>query len=233
MSVDKIIGLDARGSIFASVLCHRTRAPLVLARKAGKLPGSLVRKEFKLEYGTATMEIQKDSIDLEDAIDIREIKSIKLANQVLKIRRKKKLERDQRMQQENIQAQAQANAQQQQAAAQSEVQKQQALTQSQIQLEQAKSQMKNETMIQETELKKQLMELEFQYNMSLKGADVDGLKNREKEKEDRKDERTRIQATQQSEMIEQRKGEKPPKNFESAGNDILGGGFDLGAFDPK
>ena len=190
-------------------------------------------EEKQLLENNIQIAIQKDSIDLEDAIDIREIKSIKLANQVLKIRRKKKLERDQRMQQENIQAQAQANAQQQQAAAQSEVQKQQALTQSQIQLEQAKSQMKNETMIQETELKKQLMELEFQYNMSLKGADVDGLKNREKEKEDRKDERTRIQATQQSEMIEQRKGEKPPKNFESAGNDILGGGFGLGAFEPR
>ena len=55
----------------------------------------------------------------------------------------------------------------------------------------------------------------------------------EKEKEDRKDERTKIQATQQSEMIEQRNSGKPPKNFESAGNDILGGGFDLGSFDPS
>jgi hypothetical protein len=59
------------------------------------------------------------------------------------------------------------------------------------------------------------------------------MKSREKEKEDRKDERTKIQATQQSEMIEQRNSGKPPKNFESTGNDILGGGFDLGAFDPK
>ena len=72
------------------------------------------------------------------------------------------------------------------------------------------------------------MELEFQMNMKLKTAEADVLKQREKQKEDRKDERTKIQATQQSEMIEQRKSGKPPKNFESAGNDILGGGFNLG-----
>ena len=77
------------------------------------------------------------------------------------------------------------------------------------------------------------MALEFQYNMQLKGVEVDGMKEREKQKEDRKDERTKIQATQQSEMIEQRNSGKPPKNFESAGNDTLGGGFDLGSFDPS
>ena len=77
------------------------------------------------------------------------------------------------------------------------------------------------------------MELEFQMKMQLKSMEVEGQKSKEKEKEDRKDERTRIQASQQSELIEQRKGEKAPKNFESAGNDILGGGFDLGSFDPS
>ena len=70
MPCDKVIGLDARGFIFASVLCHRTRTPLVLARKSGKLPGSLVSREFELEYGTATMEIQKDSIDRGDRVVI-------------------------------------------------------------------------------------------------------------------------------------------------------------------
>ena len=77
------------------------------------------------------------------------------------------------------------------------------------------------------------MELEFMYNMQLKGIESDGKKGKEKEKEDRKDERTRIQVTQQSELIEQRNTGKPPKNFESAGNDILSGDFDLGAFDPR
>ena len=88
-------------------------------------------------------------------------------------------------------------------------------------------------MEQEVLHKKELMQLEFQMNMQLKQLENESVRAKEKEKEDRKDERTRIQATQQSELIDQRKSEKPPKNFESAGNDILGGGFDLGAFDPR
>ena len=179
------------------------------------------------------MAIQQQNIELEDAIDVREIKNIKLANQVLKIRRKKKIERDQVIAQQNIQAQAEANAQTQQVAAQAEVQKNQALTQSEAQLEQMKAQMESLKMQQEVFHKKELMELEFQYNMQLKSIETEGQKTKEKEKEDRKDERTRIQASQQSDMIDQRKKDLPPKNFESAGNDTLGGGFDLGAFDPR
>ena len=179
------------------------------------------------------MAIQQQSIDLEDAIDLREIKNIKLANQMLKIRRSKKQEKDQALQQQNIQMQSQANAQSAQASAQAEVQKQQALLQSKAQLQQLESQLEAQKMQQEVEYKKQLMQLEFQMNMQLKNLEVQGAKSREKEKEDRKDERTKIQATQQSEMIEQRKTGKEPKNFESAGNDILGGGFGLGSFEPK
>ena len=179
------------------------------------------------------MALQQQVIELADAIDIREIKNIKLANQLLKIRRKKKLDRDQALQQQNIQMQGQMNQQAAQAAAQSEVQKNQALTQSQAQLEQVKAQLESQRMLQEVQMKKELMGLEFQYNMQLKGIEVDGQKTKEKEKEDRKDERTRIQASQQSELIDQRNSGKPPKNFESAGNDILGGGFDLGVFDPR
>lgn len=177
--------------------------------------------------------LAQQSIELEDAIDLREIKNVKLANQLLKIRRKKKVENDQIAQQMNIQAQAQANAQAQQVAAQAEVQKNQANAQVQAQLEQVKAQLESQKMMQEVEYKKQLMTLEFEMNMQLKNLEVEGAKSREKEKEDRKDERTRIQATQQSELIAQRKGDNPPKNFESAGNDILSGDFDLGAFDPR
>jgi hypothetical protein len=179
------------------------------------------------------MALQQGSVDLEDAIDLREIKNIKLANQMLKIRRKKKQERDQAVQQQNIQMQSQANAQAAQAAAQADVQKNQAIAQSDAQLEQVKAQLEAQKMQQEVEYKKELMQLEFQMSMQLKNMEVQGMKSREKEKEDRKDERTKIQATQQSEMIEQRNSGKPPKNFESAGNDILGGGFDLGAFEPR
>ena len=77
------------------------------------------------------------------------------------------------------------------------------------------------------------MDHEFQINVKLRQMDNEGIDNKEKQKEDRKDERTRIQASQQSELIDQRNSGKPPKNFESSGNDTLGGGFDTGGFDPK
>ena len=181
------------------------------------------------------MSLQQQSINLEDAIDIRQINNVKLANQVLKLRRKKKSEQDQAIQQQNIQAQAQANMQTQQAAAQMEVQKQQALAQSDAQLEQLKAQLELQKMQQEIQAKQQLMELEFQYSMQLKGMEVQNTKGKEKEKEDRKDERTRIQASQQSELIEQRKGKQPAKKFESSGNDVLGGRSpaDMSMFGPK
>jgi hypothetical protein len=172
-------------------------------------------------------------IDLDDAIDIREIKNLKLANQMLKIRKGKKQLRDQQIQQQNIQAQSQANAQAQQVAAQAEVQKQQALIQSKIQLEQVKAQIDTNKLTQEAQLKKELMNLEFQMNLKLQESTLGVKKQEVKEKEDRKDDRARLVASQQSELIDQRKNNLPPKNFESAGNDIISGNFNLGSFEPK
>jgi len=177
--------------------------------------------------------VAQKGIDIEDAIDLREIKNIKLANQLLKIRRKKKQERDQQMQERNIQAQAQANAEAQQVAAQAEVQKQQALIQINSELEQLKGQIASQKMQQEVAAKKELMQLEFQLNMQLKQMEVEAQKGKENNKEDRKDKRTKIQASQQSELIDQRAKEKPPKNFESSGNDVMEGGFSLGSFEPR
>jgi len=177
--------------------------------------------------------LAQQTIDLEDVIDLREIKNIKLANQLLKIRRKKKMQRDQQIQQQNIQAQSQANIQQQQASAQMEVQKQQALKQAEAQLAQMQAQLDAQKLQAESVIKERLMAQEFQYNMQLRAMDNQTLMNREKEKEDRKDNRTKIQATQQSELIDQRKSGKPPKNFESSGNDTIGSGFNLGAYEPK
>ena len=179
------------------------------------------------------MALQQQTIELEDAIDIREIRNIKLANQLLKIRRKKKMDKDQAIQQSNMQQQAQLNQRSAQVAAQADVQKNQAINSSKADLMQVEASIEAQKMEREVAYKKELMQLEFQMNMQLKNAEVEGMKQREKEKEDRKDERTKIQATQQSEMIEQRKSGKAPKNFESAGNDILGGGFDLGSFEPR
>ena len=177
--------------------------------------------------------LSKEGIFLEDAIDIREIKNVKLANQLLKVRRKKKQETDQAMQQQNIQAQSQANAQAQQATAQAEVQKQQALTQSQMQLEQGKAQIEIQRMAQEAKLKRELMNHEFQLNMQLKQMELGAQTQKENLKEDRKDSRTKMQASQQSELIDQREQGSKPKNFESSGNDTMGGGFGMNAFDPR
>ena len=190
-------------------------------------------EESQMLENNVQIALQQGSIDLSDAIDIREVRNIKLANQLLKVKQKQRQARLQEEQQANIQAQAQANAQAQQVAAQAEIQKDQALFQTKSQLEQLKGTLKQQEMSAEVKAKKELMELEFQYNMQLKGLEIDKNKAKEKEMEDRKDQRTRIQGTQQSEMIEQRKNDSPAKNFESSGNDVMGGGFGLGAFDPK
>ena len=179
------------------------------------------------------MALQQQTIELEDAIDLREIKNIKLANQLLKLRRGKKQERDRQMQMENIQAQSQANTQAAQQAAQIEMQKVQAETGSKSQLEQVKAELEVQKLQQEMMAKKELMELEFNYNMQLKQIEVENVREMEGLRENRKDERTRIQASQQSEMIEQRKKGTAPKRFESAGNDTIGQGFDLEAFEPR
>jgi len=171
--------------------------------------------------------LQQQTIDLEDAIDIREVRNIKQANQLLKIRRRKKIARDQQLKERNIQAQAQANMQTQQAAAQSEMQKNQMQAQVQAQLEQQKSQLRLQEKQADMQMKQALMQQEFEYNMQLKNIETKGLGERDRMKEDRKDERTRIQATQQSQMITQRKNEEAPKNFEQAGDNLFSGNSEL------
>ena len=176
--------------------------------------------------------LQAGQIGLEDAIDIRQISNIKLANQYLKLSQKKKRERDQQAQQANIQAQAQANAQSAEQAAMAEVQKQQALTQEKVSIEQAKSQFEIQRMQTEAQIKRELMAEEFNYNIQLARARADVEKAKEQEIENRKDERARIIGTQQSEMISQRQNDELPKNFESSGFDSLGG-FGLEQFEPR
>ena len=176
--------------------------------------------------------LQTKEIDIEDAIDIKEIKNLKLANQMLKLKRKQKQEAAQAMVQQNIQAQAQANAESSEKAAMAEVQKQQALTAEKVAIEQAKANFEMQRMQAEAQIKKELMATEFQYNIQLAQAAGAATQQKEKEIEDRKDKRVKIQGTQQSELIEQRQNEGMPKNFESQGNDVMGG-FDLSSFDPS
>jgi hypothetical protein len=176
--------------------------------------------------------LQQKEIDLEDSIDIFQIKNLKLATQMLKLKRKKKLEREQLQAQQNIQAQAQANAETAEKVAMMEVEKQQALTSEKVAIEQAKSQFEMQRMMQEAQLKKELMAEEFQYSMQLAQAANTTTQNKEAEIEDRKDKRLKMQGTQQSELINQRQTDGSPKDFESSGNDVMGG-FDLSSFEPS
>jgi hypothetical protein len=178
------------------------------------------------------MALQTGAIALSDAIDIREIKNTKTANQFLKLRQTQKIKREQEAQQRNIQAQAQANAESAEKAAMFEVQKQQALTSEKVSIEQAKSQFDIQRMQMEASIKKELMAEEFNYKMQLAQVTANSESQKEKELEDRKDKRIKMQGTQQSELIDQRQNDLLPKDFESAGNDNLGG-FGLEQFGPS
>ncbi len=161
--------------------------------------------------------LSSGGIDLEDAIEIRQIRNLKLANQMLKQKRKRKQQRERQMQIEMAQQQANANSQAAQTAAEAEVQKQQALTSEKVNFEQAKSQFEIQRMQTEAEIKRQLMAEEFNYQLQLEQIKVQAEKQKEQQIEDRKDKRTRIAGTQQSQMIDQRKNDLLPIDFEQQG----------------
>jgi|TARA_B110000444_G_C18847270_1_gene602910 hypothetical protein len=171
-------------------------------------------EEKQILENNIQMALAQKLIDLDDAIDLRDVRNVKLANQLLKIKRRKKLERDQKMQQQNIQAQSQANQQAQQAAAQAEMQKEQAKAQVTSQLEQTKNKLMIDYLKQEALVKKELMDHEFQLNIQLKGIETESLEKRDKMKEE----------TKRGESV---------KSFESSGNDVVGGGMGLDQFDPR
>jgi len=172
-------------------------------------------------------------IDLDDAIDLREVRNVKLANQLLKIRRQKKLERDQAMQQQNIQAQSQANQQAQQAAAQAEIQKNQAKAQIDMSLEQQKNDLKMQFLEREAAVKKELMDHEMHINMQLNGMENKVLMARDAMKEAGQDRRIDKQAANKAQEMDQKNQGESLKRFESSGNDVVGGGIGLERFDPK
>ncbi len=190
-------------------------------------------EEKQLLENNIQTSIQQGSIDLEDAIDLRNIRNVKLANQMLKITRKKKAELKQKQELEMTEAQGKSQAEASKAAAEAETQKAQAAHQLNIELEQMKGQMKSQQMQEEAEIKKELMQMEFEINVKLQQMNMEEVDMKDTRKEDRKDERTKMQASQQSELIDQRLNKKPPKKFESSGNDIMSGEFGLGAFGPK
>jgi hypothetical protein len=175
--------------------------------------------------------LSKGDINLEDAIDIREIKNIKLANQLLKLKRVKKEEKVQQMQIQQQAMQAQQQMQIQQMSAQAAMQKIQAETQSKMQLKQAEVAFDIEKMKNEAMLKQQLMQSEFDMQMQLKGVEVESMSQREKDKEEAKANRISQQNTEQSKLINQRKNNLPPISFES--NEDSLDGFDLAEFEPR
>lgn len=177
------------------------------------------------------MALSKGDINLEDAIDIREIKNLKLANQLLKLKRTKKMEREEKMAMQQQAIQAQQQLQSQQLAGQVAMQKIQAETESKMRIKQAEVAFDIEKMRQEAELKSQLMAEEFQYNIQLGRIQSGSLSEREMKKEKEKAKRIALQNTQQSALINQRKNNLPPMNFES--NEDSLDGFDLSEFAPR
>ena len=160
------------------------------------------------------MALQQQSISLPDAIEIRDVKNLKLANKLLKLKQEQKAEKDQQNNLANIKAQADANAQAAEKAAMAEVQKQQALAQTTLQIEQGKSQLELQKIQTEAEIKKQIIELQYGFDRELKAMEVQAMKEKEALIEDRKDKRIEMQATQQSQMIQQRQDGTMPTNFE-------------------
>ena len=177
------------------------------------------------------MALSKQDINLEDALDIRELNNLKMANQLLKVKRKRKKEDEMQQQMQQQQMQAQMQMQAQQATVQAEQQKIQLETQSKMQLKQAEVAFDIERMTSEAELKKQLMGTEFQYAMSLKGIEQSQLDGREQQREKAKSQRISQANTEQSKLIEQRQRNLPPVSFES--NEDTLDGFDFSEFNPR
>jgi hypothetical protein len=160
------------------------------------------------------MALQQGGIDLEDAIDIREIKNLKLANNVLKQKRKQRIAQQQAMQQQNIAAQAEEQRKTNEAQALTEVQKQEAISAANVKYEQAKNQFELQRMQTEWQFKQQELQTKFQHDLQLKEMEVKAMREKEGLIEDRKDKRMKIQGTQQSKMIDQRNHDLMPTNFE-------------------
>jgi len=170
-------------------------------------------EQAKLEQNIQVA-LQSGGIDLDDAIDVRQIKNLKLANQMLKIKRKHKMILDQQNQQANIQAQAEAQSETAEKTAMAEVQKQEAISGTKVQYEQARTEMEIKKMEVQAQLDKQKMQLQHQYDMQLAQIQSQASAKKDQQKEEAKNKRIKMEGTQQSEMISQRNNDGLPINFE-------------------
>ena len=186
--------------------------------------------------------LSKDQIWLEDAIDVREIKNIKLANQLLKYRRKKKIMMDQQISEANIEKQAQANAEAATQAEQAKAQAEMMKTEAKGKLAQIENELSIKKMEIEAMTKKELMKYEFELNKQLKAMELDAQREimgiqtdaneRMADKKVKGDQDKQKIANQAKNLSGPPTSGKPNKTFESKGNDVIGG-FDLGRFGPK
>jgi hypothetical protein len=181
--------------------------------------------------GNIQMALSKGDINLEDAIDIREIRNIKLANQLLKMKRIKTQERLEKNEMQKQAMIAQQQLKSQEMAGQVAMQKIDLETRSKMQIKQAEVAFDIQKMEKEAEMKSYLMREEFDYNMQIRGMETSNINSREQTKEDAKGKRISQQNTEQSKLINQRKNNLPPISFES--NEDSLDGFDLAEFEPR
>ena len=163
--------------------------------------------------------LSQKEIDLEDAIAIRQIKDVDQAEQLLIIRRKKRMRNQQQIAQQNSQMQAQMNQSTSQAASQGKMQEIQMQSQSKIAEIQADAQAKAQLLQLEYQLKGQIEGAKLQANLGMKEQDMAFREKIEDSKEEAKDKRVKKQAVEQSKMISQRQGKRG--ELEDEGDDLV------------
>ena len=175
--------------------------------------------------------LSQGSIFLEDAIDVREIKNVQLANQLLKYRRIKKQQVDQQQAQAASAAQAEAQGQAQVVVENAKAQAEQVKTESKIQYRQADIEFEIKKLEVEARTKRELMQFEYELNVQLKELELQAQKELvEKQSETQKD--VAAMKTSTASLSGPPDSGKPAKSFESKGNDVLGG-IDLSRFEPR
>lgn len=167
------------------------------------------RDKMYLEQNINQALAQKE-LDLEDAIAIRRLKDIDQAERLLVVRRQKRVKKLQQMAMQNSQAQAQAQMQATQAKAQSDAQLEQMRSQLKMQEEQMKSQLEMQSMQLKYQFELQLEQLKGANSKAVAEASTEMKKQVQEMQEDRKDDRVKKQAAEQSKLISQRKGERGP-----------------------
>ena len=188
-------------------------------------------EEKSLLEANIQMALSRDSINLEDAIDIREVKNLKLANQLLKIRRIRKQQMDQQQAQAASVAQAEAQGAAQVQIEEAKAQAEQVKTESKIQYRQADIEFEIKKLEVEAQTKKELMQFEYELNVQLKELELKAQKELVEQQNQTQKDVASIK-TSTATLSGPPSSGKPAKSFESKGNDVLGG-IDLSRFSPK